>query len=83
MYKSHFFFFLKITLNFYSVILGFNYSTSNKSADNWAILISLRINDVLHLSSPLHKMLIPKIIDDTTVFYRVNSYTISQFHTQE
>ena len=27
-------------------------------------------------------MLIPKIIDDT-VFYRVNSYTIPQFHTQE
>ena len=25
----------KITLNFYSVIFGFNYSTSNKSADNW------------------------------------------------
>ena len=26
----------KITLNFYSIILGFNYSTSNKSADNRA-----------------------------------------------
>ena len=59
----------KITLNFYSVILG-------------VILISLRVKDVLHQSSPLHKMLIPKIIDDTA-FYRVNSYTISQFRTQE
>ena len=27
-------------------------------------------------------MLIPKLIDDT-VFNHVNSYTISQFHTQE
>ena len=49
---------------FYSVILGFNYSTSNMSADHWCHLNSLRINHVLHQSSPLHKMLIPKIFDD-------------------
>ena len=71
----------KITLIFCSAILDFNYSTLNKSADSWCHFKPLRINDVLHQSSPLHKMLIPKIIDDT-VFYRVNSYTISQFHTQ-
>ena len=40
----------------------------------------LRINHVLHQSSTLHKMRIPKII---TVFYRVNTDTISQFHRQE
>ena len=72
----------KITLNFYSEALGFNYSTSNNLLITGVILISLRINYVLLQTSPLHKMLIPKIIADT-VFYSVNSYTISQFQTQE
>ena len=57
----------KITLNFFFVILGFNYSTSKKSADNWCHLNFLPINHVLHQAAPLNKMLVLKIIDVTAV----------------
>ena len=58
----------KITFIFYSVILGFNYTHQISKLIDGVTLISLRINDVLHQSSPLYKMLIPKIIDDTVFF---------------
>ena len=73
----------KLTLNFYSVILGFNYSTSNMSADNW-----------YHFNFPPYKPCLTPILPVTLnaytqnnlmilFFYRMNAYAISQFHTQE